>query len=60
MRDPKYTSGQPMISDLNESIERTHRLTGMPRDEILRGYIRGKIPMYGLLGGVGLGAAAQD
>lgn len=61
MKDPKYKSGQPMIETLNESIERTHRLTGMPRDEIVRrGIISGQIPMYGLLGAAGLGAAADQ
>lgn len=61
LKTPKYTEGQPMIDVVNESIERTHRLTGMPRDEIVRrGIINGDIPMYGLLGAVGLGAAARD
>jgi hypothetical protein len=60
LKDPKYTSGQPFIDVINESIERTHRLTGMPRDEIVRrGIIKGDMPMYGLLGAVGLGAADQ-
>jgi hypothetical protein len=39
----------PMINHINRSIETTHRLTGMPRDEIVRrGVIRKEIPMYGL------------
>lgn len=58
-KDPKYATGVPMIETFNEAIERTHRLTGMPRDEIVRGFIHGKIPMYGLLGAAGLGAASQ-
>jgi hypothetical protein len=61
MKNPNYTQGQPMIDVINESIERTHRLTGMPKDEIVRrGVIGGQIPMYGLLGAVGLGAASQQ
>jgi hypothetical protein len=61
MKKPNYTQGQPMIDVINESIERTHRLTGMPKDEIVRrGVIGGQIPMYGLLGAVGLGAASQQ
>jgi hypothetical protein len=41
--------GQPMISVVNDAIERTHRLTGMPREEIVRrGIIRKEIPIYGL------------
>lgn len=60
MKDPTYTSGKPMIEEVNDMIERTHRLTGMPRDEIFRrGFIEGKIPMYGLLGGVSLEGADQ-
>ena len=54
----KNEQGKPMITEINDAIERTHRLTGMPRDEILsRGIIGKQIPIYGLLGGVGLGAA---
>jgi hypothetical protein len=42
----------PAIDVVNESIERTHRLTGMPREEIVeRGLVRKEIPMYGI-GGV--------
>jgi hypothetical protein len=55
----KNEPGQPMISIINDAIERTHRLTGMPRDEIVRrGLVRKEIPMYGLLGAAGLGGAA--
>lgn len=49
MKTPSYTSGEPMIQTVNEAIERTHRLTGMPREEIVRrGLVRGEIPLYGL------------
>jgi hypothetical protein len=38
-----------MISHINDAIERTHRLTGMSREEILRrGIIRKEIPIYGI------------
>jgi len=61
MKDPGYTKGQPFIQTVNESIERTHRLTGMPRDEIVRrGIVKGEIPMYGIFGAVGLGAVANQ
>jgi len=44
----KNTPGKPMISHINDAIERTHRLTGMPKDEIVRrGIIRNEIPVYG-------------
>ena len=43
----------PMINTINRSIETTHRLTGMPIEEIVvRGLIKKEIPMYGL-GAVG-------
>ena len=52
----------PMINHINRSIETTHRLTGMPRAEIVRrGLIRKEIPMYGLGGLSAMGGlAAQD
>jgi hypothetical protein len=50
----------PMIEHVNRSIERTHRLTGMAREEIVRrGLLRGEIPLYGL-GALAAGAAAQQ
>jgi hypothetical protein len=43
----KNERGKPMIEHVNDAIERTHRLTGTPRDEIVRhGLIRGEIPLY--------------
>jgi hypothetical protein len=43
----KNEPGKPMIEHVNDAIERTHRLTGMPRDEIVsRALIRGEIPLY--------------
>jgi hypothetical protein len=50
-----------MISHVNRSIETTHRLTGMPREEIVRrGLIRKEIPMYGLGGAAAMGALARQ
>ncbi len=61
LKDPSYTAGQPFIQTINESIERTHRLTGMPKDEILRrGIIKSEIPMYAVMGAVGMGALADQ
>jgi len=51
----KNAPGKPMMSIINDAIERTHRLTGMPKEEIVvRGLIKKEIPLYGL--GAGLGA----
>lgn len=37
----------PMIQDVNDAIERTHRLTGMPRNEVVRrGLVKKEIPLY--------------
>jgi hypothetical protein len=44
---------KPLITYINEMIERTHRVTGMARDEIVRrGLIRREIPLFGLVGGL--------
>ena len=60
-KTPDYNRGQPFIGTINDSIERTRRLTGMPRDEILRrGVIRSEIPMYGVVGAAGMGALADQ
>jgi len=49
-KEGDYT-GMPMIEHINEAIERTHRLTGMPREEIFRrGFGLGEIPIYGAAG----------
>jgi hypothetical protein len=54
--------GKPMISEINDMIERTHRLTGMPRQTIWeRGFLRNEIPLYGVGGAAVMGElAAQD
>lgn len=44
-----YTQGKPMIENVNEMIERTHRLTGMdPADIVKYGLIYGRIPLFGI------------
>jgi hypothetical protein len=51
----------PMINQINRSIETTHRLTGMPIEEIVvRGLIKKEIPMYGIPAAVMGGLASQD
>jgi hypothetical protein len=55
MSTPKYTSGKPMIEHVNDSIERTARLTGLSREEVLKqGIIRSKIPLYALGSGMAM------
>jgi hypothetical protein len=44
----KGSEGKPMIRWVNEMIERTSRVTGKSPAEVLRGLIRGDMPMYGL------------
>jgi hypothetical protein len=61
----KFEYEGPMIDQVNRSIETTHRLTGMPIEEIVvRGLIKKEIPMYGLgaVGATGVmgGLARQD
>jgi hypothetical protein len=52
---------KPFISTVNEAIERTHQVTGMPKDEIVRrGLVRSEIPLYGAVGAtVGSGALVE-
>jgi hypothetical protein len=51
--------GKPMIQDVNESIERTSRMTGLTPKEVVKwGIIHSRIPMYGFMGAAGLEAAA--
>jgi hypothetical protein len=66
-KDAKTKGGfaaKPMIGIVNEAIERTHRITGMPREEIVRrGLVRSEIPLYGLgasLGGLAVGQGAVN
>ena len=42
----KDTKGMPMIDHVNQSIERTSRVTGLPQDEVVSRYLEGSIPMY--------------
>jgi len=52
---------QPMIGIVNEAIERTHQITGMPRDEIVRrGLVRAEIPLYGTAGATAAGAMGPE
>jgi len=42
-------------------IERTHRLTGMPRQQVAKGWVTGQVPMCALLSGlVGGGGLADE
>ena len=53
----KYPGSQPMIEIINQSIERTSRITGLSPKEVVRlGIIESKIPMYALAG-VGVAGA---
>lgn len=51
----KASPSKPMIERVNESIWRTHKITGLPQEEILRNYIMGRGAMYGMgAGAIGL------
>ena len=51
--------GKPMMQEINEMIERTHKITGEPKEEILKGFIRADKPMYGI-GALGAGEAMNQ
>jgi hypothetical protein len=44
---------RPMMQHVNEMLERTSRVTGLPVADVLKGLIRGNMPMYGI-GGITL------
>ena len=53
--------GQPMITDVNEAIERTSRLLQIPPKEVVRrGLVSGKLPIYGVGGTAALGSLADQ
>jgi hypothetical protein len=52
--------GKPMMQEINEMIARTNAITGEPQEEILKGYIRGNKPMYGIGAVGGLGALDEE
>lgn len=56
--------GVPMIQHVNEAIERTSRLTGVPPEEVVRrGLVRGDMPIYGIAapaGALAVGAMGED
>jgi hypothetical protein len=52
--------GKPMMQEINEMIARTHAITGEPQEEILKGFIRGNKPMYGIGAVGGLGSLDEE
>lgn len=52
----KGYEGQPMIEEINQMIHRTSRITGQSPEEVLRGFVRGNKPMYGITGLGAIGA----
>lgn len=55
----KGYSGKPMMQEINEMIYRTSRITGESPEEVLKGYLRGNKPMYGV-GALGGLSAVQE
>ena len=48
----KGYEGKPMMQEINEMIHRTSRITGQSPDEVLKGFIHGNKPMYGIGTGI--------
>ena len=56
-----FTYEGPMMAHINSAIERTHILTGAPREEIVRkSLVRKQMPLYGILAGIFTGAVAAQ
>jgi hypothetical protein len=56
----KGTQGKPMIQHVNEAIERTSRVTGLPADQVIKGWVNRRTPMYGMGGGALGGGLLND
>jgi hypothetical protein len=57
-KSPGGYKGKPMIGHVNEAIERTSRITGVPPEEVVRrGLVRAEMPIYSVAGPLA-GAAA--
>lgn len=50
----KEKTGKPMIQFVNEAIERTSSVTGMAPKDVVKGMVRGSIPIFGLGGAAAL------
>lgn len=62
---PEGYKGKPMIGHVNEAIERTSRITGVPPAEVVRrGLVRGEMPIYGFAapaaGAIAVGAMGDE
>ena len=53
-KEPNYTP-KPMISIVNDAIERTSRLTGLSPEEVVEGVVKGDRPVYAKGGRVSKG-----
>ena len=48
-KTPGGYASKPMVQHVNEAIERTSRLTGIPPEEVVRrGLVRAEMPLYGI------------
>lgn len=54
----KLSEGMPMMEHVNQMLHRTSQITGKSQQEVLRGFINGNMPMYGL-GAMTLGGLLQ-
>lgn len=50
----KQSEGKPMIEHINESIERTSRITGLSPQEVVNGWIDETLPAFTIVGGAGI------
>jgi hypothetical protein len=54
----KGVEGKPMIQIFNEAVERTARVTGKSRPEVIADFVRARSPLYGVGGAAVIGGAA--
>ena len=53
----RYEGSRSMMEEVNQAIERTSKITGLtPKQVLVEGIIKGKIPIYGAVGLLGANA----
>lgn len=56
----KSSEGMPMMQHINESIERTAKITGLSPQEVINGWIDEKLPAFGVAGGLGIASTRGE
>lgn len=56
----KSSEGMPMMQHINESIERTAKITELSPEEVVNGWIDETLPAFGIAGGAGVAGVSAE